>query len=245
MKELHGIVRDWQSSMKKNPAGLGEALRAGMAEYAYHSARISHRRVTEKQVQDLFSGIEGEIQLDPIVRQEMLNERDCMEFMIASLAERKPITAEMVCRMNALICRDVLNEKRFLSRGEKPGEFKKHDYIVGSNSAGSYPENVAADLDSLLQESSDMREDILSAAAWMHCQFMYISPFCDGNGRVGRHLLRYFLLLHDWPPVTIQASGEETYYDALDSYAALRDTRMMKALLQRSLRQEYEMEEAQ
>lgn len=239
MKELHEIVRDWQSSIKENPAWLGEALRADMAEYAYHSARISHRRVTLKQVQELFSGAQEEIEIDAVVRREILNERDCLEYLIAANAERAPLTAEMVCHLNALACREVLNEKRFLSRGEKPGEFKKHDYVVGSNSAGSYPENVAADLDRLLAEISDMREDILSAAAWLHCQFMYISPFCDGNGRVGRDLMNYFLLLHSWPPVMIRAEEEETYYDALDSYAALRDTRMMKALLQKSLLQEY------
>lgn len=42
-----------------------------------------------------------------------------------------------------------------------------------------------------------------------------IHPFADGNGRVGRTIMNYYLMTHGYPPTIIYQEDKETYYMAL------------------------------
>ena len=41
-------------------------------------------------------------------------------------------------------------------RGERAGEFKKHDYVTGKNEVGSYPGDVENDVADLVDEINDI-----------------------------------------------------------------------------------------
>ncbi|MBN1275304.1 Fic family protein [Candidatus Woesearchaeota archaeon] len=58
----------------------------------------------------------------------------------------------------------------------------------------------------------------LVLAAIMHNQFEDIHPFQDGNGRVGRLLLNYVLLQHNYPPINILFEDRAEYYSTLQEY---------------------------
>ncbi|MGE9963813.1 Fic family protein [Fusicatenibacter saccharivorans] len=49
----------------------------------------------------------------------------------------------------------------------------------------------------------------------MHLRFEEIHPFAGGNGRVGRTLLNYYLMTHDYPPMILYSEDKRTYYMAL------------------------------
>ena len=71
----------------------------------------------------------------------------------------------------------------------------------------------------LLSEMADVPEEkALTAAAYFHAKFENIHPFADGNGRAGRLLMNYFLLLHNHPPVTIHEEDRKSYYGALEAW---------------------------
>ena len=103
--------------------------------------------------------------------------------------------------------------------------FRSHDYVTGMLEVGSSPEEVAQDIDSLLSELADLNvsgetgaEKLLRAGAYFHARFEYIHPFADGNGRVGRTLLNYFLMINGHPPLIVYEEDRSQYFDSLRSY---------------------------
>ncbi|MDR1960812.1 MAG: Fic family protein, partial [Gracilibacteraceae bacterium] len=124
------------------------------------------------------------------------------------------------------------DEHRYIERGERPGAFKKHDYVTGIAEVGSLAEDVENDLTELLEELADYEgKDLLKIAAYFHARFEYIHPFADGNGRVGRTLLNYYLMIHDHPPVIIHDEDKRAYYNALARYDEDEDLEPMRLFL--------------
>lgn len=100
-------------------------------------------------------------------------------------------------------------------KGERPGTYKIHDYVVGDE-IGILPEEVPEEIQNLCDQVNEYSgENILTAAAFLHLNFEAIHPFADGNGRVGRTLLNYYLMTHDYPPTIIYGEDKEAYYMAL------------------------------
>ena len=129
------------------------------------------------------------------------------------------MSLELILEIHRTLTAGTYDERRYVENGERPGEFKKHDYVTGINEVGSAPEDVEADLTELISEMNGegiSKPDL--AAAYFHARFEYIHPFADGNGRVGRTLMNYWLMINDCPPLIIYEEDRRAYYDALKAY---------------------------
>ena len=71
----------------------------------------------------------------------------------------------------------------------------------------------------------------LLLAAIVHNQFEHIHPFQDGNGRVGRLLLNYILLRHNYPPISIKLRDKRRYYKTLSQFGKTGDIKPTLRLL--------------
>ena len=108
-----------------------------------------------------------------------------------------------------------------VENGERPGEYKKHDYITGRNEVGAPADRVAEDMADLLEEVSEYHgTDVIRAGAYFHAVFENIHPFSDGNGRTGRTLLNYYLMTHNHPPLIVYDQDKRLYYECLEKYDA-------------------------
>ncbi len=69
----------------------------------------------------------------------------------------------------------------------------------------------------LWHEENRGRMHPVELAAGFHQRFEEIHPFKDGNGRVGREILRLMLMENDCPTIYISPRNRELYLKALDS----------------------------
>ena len=91
--------------------------------------------------------------------------------------------------------------------------------MTGIHEVGSAAEDVEADMDALIAEVNAYDGgQILKAAAYLHARFEYIHPFADGNGRVGRTILNYYLMINNHPPIIIYEEDKKQYYEALSKF---------------------------
>ena len=96
--------------------------------------------------------------------------------------------------------------------------------MTGKNEVGSPTEAVADDLTELIEEVNAIGAQApLKAGAYFHARFENIHPFADGNGRVGRTLLNYWLMINHYPPLVIYEEDRRAYYDALQTYDEQED----------------------
>lgn len=91
-------------------------------------------------------------------------------------------------------------------------------------------QSLLNELDEYLGSVDEPSEDfILTIGTYFHAKFEFIHPFADGNGRVGRTLLNYFLMINDHPPIIIYDEDKNLYYDCLQEYDTKEE---IKPLLQ-------------
>jgi Fic family protein len=188
--------------------------------FAYHSGRIENPDITYHDTREVFeNGRVLAFSGDPRTVFELQNQKNAYRFLIPKIIAREALTTSLLLETHAILCAGTYDERRFLSRGERPGAFKLHDYVIGRAEAGSHPDDVKGDITELLEELAIFEgEGILTAAAYFHARLENIHPFADGNGRTGRLLLNYFLMMHNHPPVIIYNEDKSQYYSALEQY---------------------------
>ena len=80
--------------------------------------------------------------------------------------------------MQFRLTQNTYDERRWW-RGERPGEYKKGDYVTGRNETGAPAEDVADEMQELLDDLTDLPEEpekVLTAAAFFHAKFENIHP---------------------------------------------------------------------
>ena len=233
MSKFEEAVNLWQSWHVHTEADIDLRLDNFRIPFAYHSGKIENDAVTYSDTREIFEN--GRV-LNytglPRTLFEVANQKVCYEFLKPKLAAKEPISISLIKEIHKTLTVGTYDERRYIEQGERPGEFKKHDYVTGLAEVGSLPEDVESDLAELLSELSDHDGKLtLTAAAYFHARFEYIHPFADGNGRVGRTLLNYYLMINNNPPLIIHDEDKTAYYDALAAYDNSEDIGPMTAFL--------------
>ena len=220
----------WQRWQVRTQADIDLRLDNFRVLFAYHSGKIENEAITWHDTREIFEN--GKVQGftgNPRTLFEQHNQKLCYELLKAKLVAREPFSLDLVREVHRVLTEGTYDERRYIELGERPGEFKKHDYVVGRTEVGSLPNEVEDDLATLLLElvQLPMGADLLKAGAYFHARFEYIHPFVDGNGRVGRTLLNYFFMLHNHPPIVLHEEDKTAYYAALESYDTREDLQPM------------------
>ena len=242
MSKYDDAVKLWRNWRVNTEAEIDRYLENFRILFAYNSAKIENIAITYNDTREIFeNGRVLNYSGEPRTLFELSNQKNCYNFLKPKLAVKEPITIALVRETHAVLTGGTYDQRRYIEQGERPGEFKKHDYVTGLKEVGSLPEDVESDLTELLSELDGFEsKDILKAAAYFHARFEYIHPFADGNGRVGRTLLNYFLMIHNHPPLIIHDEEKTDYYNALAAYDNSEDIEPMTNYLKQQAERTWE-----
>lgn len=220
MDRYRQAITLWQSYEITTVADLDKCLDSFSVLFAFHSGRIENEEITYRDTWEIFkNGRVSNYTGSPYALFEQHNQKLCYEFLKEKIIKKEPLTIKLIKEIHKVLTSGTFDERRYIENGERPGDFKEHDYITGIHEVGSAPENVEADLRSLLEEVNAYEgKEVLKAAAYLHAKFEFIHPFADGNGRVGRTLMNYYLMIFNHPPIIVYDKDKRLYYESLQKY---------------------------
>ena len=235
MDEYAQIVRLWQQYAIGTEADIDLRLDSFRILFAYHSGKIENPEISYHDTREIFeNGRVVNFTGSPRTIFEQRNQKLFYDFLKPRIIARKPITIASIKETHAILTAGTYDETRYIQQGERPGAFKKHDYVTGIEEVGSLPEDVEHDMQELLATLQELAgKDPLKTATYFHVRFEYIHPFADGNGRVGRTLLNYLLMTRDHPPLIVYDEDKRDYYAALEQYDRNEDYQPMYAFLKK------------
>lgn len=212
------ILTWWAKEKKETKDDIITLLNNFKILFAYHSGKIENETITLHDTREVFeNGSVINYTGDLRTLFEIKNQKDCFEYLVEKIVAKQKITLPFIQELHYQLMKGCYDETRY-NKGERPGEWKKHDYVTGDG-VGTSPEDVEAELLELLNEIEAAEgKDVLTIAAYLHLHFEEIHPFADGNGRVGRTLLNYYLMTHGYPPLVLHSEDKKTYYMALTVY---------------------------
>lgn len=213
------ILDFWKKQNIKNANELASVLSSYSINFAYNSGKIENDEITYHDTREVFDK-DGVTSYTGSTKTlfEIQNSKAAYERMLSAFDNKQIVDEEFLKEIQMILTNGTYDERRY-QIGERPGEYKHHDYVTGKNEVGASVEDVQEEVCELLDELTDIDDkNALVAAAYFHVKFENIHPFSDGNGRVGRLLMNYILLIHNHPPITIHEEDRKDYYKALEKF---------------------------
>lgn len=229
MSQYEQIVAMWQSFNVKNESDFAQRLDHFKILFAYHSGKIENDEIDFHDTREVFEhGRMSNFSGNPRTLFETYNQKIGYEFLLPHLVARTPLSLHLIKEVHRVLTEGTYDERRYIENGERPGTFKITDYVTGIHEVGARPEDVAKDLEDLLAEIDDFdsqitSKNILKVATYFHARFEAIHPFADGNGRVGRTLLNYLLIINNHPPLIVYEEDRREYYASLQKFDETED----------------------
>jgi len=205
--------------------------------FAYNSGNIENDAITYHDTHEVFeSGMLSSFSGDVRTVFEIQNQRFAWQWLLDAAARGAALSESDILHVHEVLTRGTISTTAW-NAGERPGAYKRGDYVVGAYDVGASADDVPALVNSLVGELHEVWRQIgkpskaLTAASYLHAELVDIHPFCDGNGRTARLLMNYVLLCAGCPPVAVRQEHRSAYYGALDAYHLEGDLDSLKAFV--------------
>lgn len=198
------LLLQFESGDKRRVYGCTQCM------MGYHSNRIEGGAFTLEQTASLFNTAD-DLPLQTKDAEEMTGHFMMFNHMLQHIDE--PLSEQLIKELHREFASGVFE---YLANGYTVGDYKRRANYV-SSIVTSLPQNVPADMHSLLNWYNALEKIDLGSVAGFHSRFEHIHPFQDGNGRVGRMILFRECIRNDIPPVIIRSENKARYVQALNA----------------------------
>jgi Fic family protein len=197
---------------------------AEIPESVYNSNAIENSTLTLKETEKIL--LEMEVSRDVSVREvfEAKNLSRVINY-IRDKSKEKEIDKEIILLLHQMLIGGI-NDK-IAGRFRKSGEYVR----VGTYIAPS-PEKVESFIGMALDYyANNLGQYFIDKIAKFHLDFETVHPFNDGNGRIGRALINYQLLMFGFPVIIIRDKEKMEYYKSFGEYRASGKTKTMEKVI--------------
>ena len=80
----------------------------------------------------------------------------------------------------------------------------------------------------------------IEKAAYIHLSIAKIHPFLDGNGRLGRLMMNFYLMEDGYLPISINDDIKQQYFESLDQFKLEKSSKKLETIIKNLLLKRYE-----
>ena len=137
------ILAWWKNEKKDTKEDIYTLLDNFKILFAYHSGKIENETITLHDTREIFeNGSVVNYTGDLRTLFEIKNQKDCFESLVEKIVAKQEITLELILELHRQLMKGCYDEARYL-KGERPGEWKKHDYVTGDGVGAAPPVGAA------------------------------------------------------------------------------------------------------
>jgi Fic family protein len=151
LDQYNKILELWQSYKILSIADLDKYLDSFRILFAFHSGKIENEEITYHDTREIFeNGKVVNYTGSPRAVFEQQNQKLCYEVLKGKIINKEPLSVELVKEVHKVLTSGTYDERRYIANEERPGEFKKHDYVTGIHEVGSTAKNVEIEMVELI-----------------------------------------------------------------------------------------------
>lgn len=158
--------------------------------------------------------------------EDIVGYKQAFDFLYESVKTKQPITEEFIKKVHGFVLRGDDEAGRYRTIQNYVGNMTRIVYTPCSpaqvpSKMKEYAETLQADCKrnaELAEQGQFNWVELFHNLAKHHIEFENIHPFIDGNGRTGRLLLIYEMILSGLLPVDIRYEERDRYYAAIRVY---------------------------
>ena len=199
-----------------------------LVRLAHHSSAIENNTITLQETVSIliYNTVPNKASLREVY--EIDNHRFAFEYILDCIEKKEGLNFEVLFKTHAMLLERLHHER---------GKFKSSsNAIVGANFTTATVEETPLLMMQWLDnvnyrlENSTTKEEIVEVVCDSHIQFEKIHPFGDGNGRTGRLIISYLLMLNDVAPLIIEKEdkGDYIFYLANEDVKGFTDYALEK-----------------
>lgn len=223
---IYGNTVDKYHKVIANSFSVEDYREYNQVRLAAHSCAVEGNSFTVDETRELREkGMSLKLQNHSLFEAfEILDHFNAYEFVFDNLD--KPLSELFVKQTQELLTRNTIK----FAKGYEPGEYTKTQMAAGDTVFGDFETSIKR-MPQLMQSTEDaiLKSSLhpLEISARFHRFFIYLHPFPDGNGRVGRLISNYILARLSQPHVIVTAADKPAYINALKLSEKHRDTSIL------------------